>query len=71
MENIDIRESILNNFKGANTEEINESINSALESNDEIILPGLGVFFELLWQNSDDNLKSQIMDSIKKGLPNG
>lgn len=66
--NIDIRKSIKANFKGNNDEEIRNSIDSAIKDNDEIILPGLGVFFEILWHNSDNELKNNIISNIKKGL---
>lgn len=66
--NIDIRENIKTNFKDADTEEIKESIASSISEAKEITLPGLGVFFELLWNNSDENNKEQILNTIKKGL---
>lgn len=66
--NIDIRKSIKDNFKDADTDEIKVSIISSIEANEEITLPGLGVFFELLWNNSDDDTKDYITNTIKKGL---
>ena len=66
--NIDIRKSIKNNFKNNSIEEIRNSINSAIKDNEEITLPGLGVFFEILWQNSNDLLRENIINNIKKGL---
>ena len=50
--NIDIRKSIHDNFKDAN----------------EITLPGLGVFLELLWENSDESSREYIISTIKKGI---
>ena len=66
--NIDIRQNIINNFKNTDLEEIKKSIVSSIQEKEEITLPGLGVFFEILWENSDENLKKQILDNIKKGL---
>lgn len=66
--NIDIRESIINNFKDSNLEDIRSSIESSIEDKDEITLPGLGVFFEILWQNSSDTEKQNILETLKKGL---
>ena len=66
--NIDIRRSIKDNFKDSSNEDIIESIKSAINDSDEITLPGLGVFFELLWQYSNDSEKNSIIDRIKKGL---
>lgn len=66
--NIDIRESIINNFKDSDLDDIRSSIESSIEDKDEITLPGLGVFFEILWNNSDDNQKEEILNTLKKGL---
>lgn len=65
---IDIRKSIINNFKESNIEEIKNSIEESIRDNDEITLPGLGVFFEILWNNSDDTKKDYILQTLKKGL---
>ena len=66
--NIDIRESIINNFKGSSTDDMKNSIESSIKDKEEITLPGLGVFFELLWNNSDDEHKNYILETIKKSI---
>ena len=66
--NIDIRESIINNFKDSDLEDIKSSIESSIEDKDEITLPGLGVFFEILWNNSNEEYKKKILNTLKKGL---
>ena len=66
--NIDIRKSIINNFKNSSKEEICDSINSSIDEKDEITLPGLGVFFEILWQNSDEKEKNYILETIKNKI---
>ncbi len=65
---IDIRKSIINNFKDSEIKDIRSSIESSISDRDEITLPGLGVFFELVWNNSDDEHKDYILEAIKKGL---
>ena len=65
---IDIRKSIINNFKDSTTQEIKDSIESSISDMDEITLPGLGVFFELVWKGADKSHKDYILDTIKKGL---
>lgn len=65
---IDIRKSIKNNFKDSSISEIKESIVDSIKDNDEITLPGLGVFFEILWNNSDDINKDNILNTLRKGL---
>lgn len=66
--NIDIRKNIIDNFKGSDIEEIKTSIVSSISEHQEITLPGLGVFFELLWNNSDETNQNNILNTIKKGL---
>lgn len=66
--NIDIRKSIIKNFEGSGIENIRESIETSIEDNEEITLPGLGVFFEILWNNSDKEDKEFILRTIEKGL---
>ncbi len=65
---IDIRKSIKENFIGATNKEIEESIINAIKDKEEIILPGLGVFFEILWENSNDDLKKQITNILQDVL---
>lgn len=66
--NIDIRKSVIKNFEGSGIEDIRESIETSIEDNEEITLPGLGVFFEILWNNSNKNDKEFILRTIEKGL---
>lgn len=66
--NIDIRKSVIKNFEGSGIEDMRKSIESSIEDNEEITLPGLGVFFEILWKNSDDDDKEFILRTIEKGL---
>ena len=62
--NIDIRKSIINNFKDISIEELRSSIEEAISDNEEIILPGIGVLFEILWKNSNDKEKEFILNNI-------
>lgn len=64
--NIDIRQHIKNNFKKATKEEIQSSIEASIQEQEEITLPGLGVLFEILWQNTDN--RKEILESLTKGL---
>ena len=68
MDNINIRNYIKENFKNTEINEINEAIVSSLEENDEVTLPGLGVFFEILWKNSNDELKNKILEILNLNL---
>ena len=52
--NISIREHIRKNFKDSTIDELKDSIIESINSNDEVVLPGLGVLFEILWKNYDN-----------------
>ncbi len=66
--NISIRNSIKNNFKDSDQDEIKQAINSSMNDKEEITLPGLGVFFEILWQNSDEATQNKIIETIKNNI---
>lgn len=65
---INIREHIKNNFKDCEIKEIKNAIEESLQEDDEITLPGMGVFFEILWKNSDESGKDFILNTLKKAL---
>lgn len=66
--NVNIREYIRNNFKKQDASEIEESIESSISSNDEVILPGLGVLFEIVWQNCSEDVKNNILQTLVNNI---
>ena len=62
--NIDIRSHIINNFKGDNKDILKQNIENSIKENDEITLPGEGVFFEIIWNNIDNDLKDKLLDVL-------
>ena len=68
--NIDIRKHIINNFKDDNKETIKSAIEESIEDGDEVTLPGMGVFLEIIWKNSSeegkDKIATMIIEYIKK-----
>ena len=68
MDNIDVRKYIINNFIEDSIEDIEKSINNSIDSRSEDPLIGLGVLFELMWNNSSNDIKNTILSNIKKGL---
>lgn len=66
--NIDIRESILNNFKNTTVDDLRNSIEESVKDREEITLPGLGVLFEIFWDNSSDEEKNNILNIINKSI---
>ena len=66
--NISIRGYIKDNFKNTNETELQDSIESSLKEGAEESLPGLGVFFEVLWQNSTNEQQDSIINNLKNGF---
>lgn len=69
--NLSIREHIINNFKGDNYDTLRKAIDEAVGEQDEVTLPGLGVFLEIIWEGADQELKNQMIDLIKKRVDLG
>ena len=65
---IDIRKHIINNFKNDKKDSLKEAIDESIKSNDEITLPGEGVFFELIWKNANEDDKNKILDTLEKAI---
>lgn len=68
MENIDIRNYIIENFKDDNIEKIRDSIETTINERDEDALIGLGVLFELLWNNLSQEEKQKSLNYINKSI---
>ena len=63
--NLDIRSHIINNFKGDDINVLKDAIEESIRNNDEITLPGMGVFFELVWQKADEETKNKILSILE------
>lgn len=68
--NLDIRENIYTNLKDEDENEIINTINESVITNDEIILPGLGVILELFWNNLNDTEKLKIANIVREKIRN-
>lgn len=65
---MNIQKYIMNNFKDANITDIKDSITASFKDENEITLPGLGVFFKLIWEKSDEENKTKILNTLKDSL---
>ena len=54
MMDISIREHIINNFHGDDFQTLKKAIDEAVKNMDEVTLPGLGVFLEIIWEDAWD-----------------
>ena len=65
---MNIKDYIIQNFKDDNLETIEKAIDDSVNEYNEDTLPGLGIFFMLVWENSNDNEKNTILEKIKSNL---
>ena len=63
---MNITNYIINNFKDESIEELKSSIEDATSTDDEVVLPGLGVMFKILWNNY--NNKDEILTILKNNM---
>ena len=61
---IDIRKAVLNNIKGSTEAEFRETIEDAVRSGEEKMLPGLGVLFEVAWNHFDEAGRQSVLKTL-------
>lgn len=63
---IDIRKNIINNLKNEDVNGIISIIDESITSKDELVLPGLGVILELIWNDLNNNDKEKLANIVIK-----
>ena len=66
--NLNIRKEIMEKMKNDNEKEIVSTLNESVITDDELILPGLGVMLELFWNDLDEKDKFNIANIIKNNI---
>jgi small acid-soluble spore protein I (minor) len=61
-----IRDAITANMTNNTAEDIRGVVEDAIKRGEEHLLPGLGVFFEKLWNSSGEQEKSQMTNDLAK-----
>ena len=59
-----IKDYIINNFKDDDINTLRNTIYECIKEDDEETLPGLGVFLELIWQGSNEDIKKSMLDIL-------
>ena len=68
---VSIKDYILNNFKNDNKDSIKEAIDESINSKDEVTLPGMGVFMEIIWNNATLEMKEEMLTILESNLKEG
>ncbi|WP_246941045.1 small acid-soluble spore protein SspI [Bacillus pinisoli] len=66
--NLNLRNAIITNVQGNNQQELQDTILDAIQSGEEKMLPGLGVLFEVIWQNSSQDNKQEMLSTLEQAL---
>lgn len=65
---LNLRHAILHNVSGNSQEQLKNTIVDAIQSGEEKMLPGLGVLFEVIWQNASEEEKKEMLYVLESGL---
>ncbi|MBS4173770.1 small acid-soluble spore protein SspI [Bacillus sp. FJAT-49736] len=66
--NLNLRNAIIHNVSGNTQDQLKDTIVDAIQRGEEKMLPGLGVLFEVIWNNADEGEKSMMLETLENGL---
>lgn len=65
---LNLRKAILSNISTNDQSQLEATIVDAIQNGEEKMLPGLGVLFELIWQQADQTMKQDMVESLESGV---
>ncbi|MGM7720901.1 small acid-soluble spore protein SspI [Metabacillus sp. Hm71] len=66
--NLNLRHAVIANVTGNTQDQLEDTIVDAIQSGEEKMLPGLGVLFEVIWQNATEQDKDEMLATLEQGL---
>jgi small acid-soluble spore protein I (minor) len=66
--NLNLRHAIISNVSGNSQDQLQDTIVDAIQSGEEKMLPGLGVLFEVIWKNANEQDKQEMLVTLEQGL---
>ena len=63
-----IKDYIINNFKEDDVNTLRNTITECIQDGDEETLPGMGVFLELIWNGSNEELRKEMLEILNNEL---
>lgn len=64
---LNLRQAITQQVHGKTTEELHEIIQDSINGED-LLLPGLGVLFEIIWTNCGQKVQDQLVQTLHDHL---
>lgn len=65
---LNLRKAILENISTNDQQQLEATIVDAIQKGEEKMLPGLGVLFELIWQQSAEQEKQEMIEALEQGV---
>ncbi|MFC4303765.1 small acid-soluble spore protein SspI [Cohnella boryungensis] len=65
---LDLRQAIIQRVQGKDDQALTEIIEGSIDT-EEMALPGLGVLFEIIWQNSTEAARKKMVTVLQRQLP--
>ncbi len=65
---LNLRKAILSNISDNDNSQLEATIVDAIQNGEEKMLPGLGVLFELIWKQSDEDEKQEMVENLAAGV---
>ena len=65
---LNLRHAVITNVTGNSKAEFQDTIVDAIQSGEEKMLPGLGVLFEVIWQNASQEDKDEMLATLEQSL---
>jgi small acid-soluble spore protein I (minor) len=66
--NLNLRNAIMQNVSNNSQDQLEDTIVDAIQTGEEKMLPGLGVLFEVIWKNSSEQEKKDMLQTLQSGL---
>ncbi|GAA4704528.1 small acid-soluble spore protein SspI [Brevibacillus fulvus] len=66
---LNLRQAIMYKMQGSDSKAVEETIVDAIQHGQEKTLPGLGVLFEVLWNNSSPGDRNEMVATIAQHIP--
>ena len=68
MMDLNLRHAIKSNINGNHVSQLQATIVDAIESGEEKMLPGLGVLFEIYWQQASEDEKQAVLKGLEDAV---
>ncbi len=66
--NLNLRHAVIQNVSGSNQEQLRDTIVDAIQQGEEKYLPGLGVLFEVIWKNAEEEDREMMLSTLESAL---